>query len=235
MEFIMKSIPVLKFLCFSYIVLMFGCNSDKSVQEENNIPPTIDGFQTLSSVSFNDNNSLTSNASFTVNASDIDGSIASYKWSLLSSQDIQLHDTETVTTSLEIPLISSEDQNLMIIEATVTDNKESQTSSTYKLDINDYLTVFIYDIEARTGDESELRATIHGRQSKISKLLWSVDSGHEITLFDADTKVVSFVAPDVNEITEVTLRLDVTTIDVDTFNPDGLLITHKAKVKILPR
>lgn len=132
-------------------------------------------------------------------------------------------------------MITSEDQNLVIIEYTVTDNKESQTSSTYEQDINDYLTVLISDIEVNSGDESELRAMIHGRESKISKLLWSVDSEHEITLLDVDTKTVSFIAPDVNEITEVTLKLDITTTDAAPFNPDGVLLTYMAKVTIFPR
>lgn len=231
----MKLKLALKFLCLFYIVLISACNSNRNVQEEDNTPPVIDGFQAPSSVSFTDDNSLISNVSITVNASDIDGSIVSYKWNLLSSQDIQLHDIETATINFEVPLISSEDQNIVIIEATVTDNKESQTSSTYEQDINDYLTVLIYDIEVNSGDESELRATVHGRESKISKLLWSVDSEHELALLDVNTKIVSFVAPDVSEITEVTLKLDITTTEIDPFNPDGVFLTHMAKVTILPR
>ena len=231
----MKLKPTLKFLCFFYIILISGCNSNESVQEEDNTPPVIDGFQASSSVSFADDNSLINNVSITVNTSDIDGSIASYKWNILSSQDIQLHETDTATISFEVPLISSEDQNLVIIEATVTDNKESQTSSTFEQDINDYLTVLIYDIEVNSGDESELHATIHGRESKISKLLWSVDSEHEMTLLDVDTKIVSFVAPDVSEITEVILKLNITTTDENPLNPDGVSLTHMAKVTILPR
>jgi hypothetical protein len=227
MEFVMKLKPALKLLCFFYIVLISGCNSNESVQEDNT-PPVIDGYQTTSSVSFADDNSLISNVSITVNASDIDGSIVSYEWSLLSSQDIQLHDTEIATISFEVPLISSEDQNQIIIEATVTDNKQSQTSSTYEQDINDYLTVLISDIEVNSGEEGALIATVLGRESKISTLLWTVDSALEIPLLDAETKVVSFVAPDVNEVTEVTLMLEVT-------ETDGNIFHHIGIVKIMPQ
>ena len=231
----MKFKTTLKLLCVFYIVLISGCNSNESTQEEANTPPVIDGFQAYSSVSVADDNSLTSNVSITVNASAIAESLVSYKWELLSSQDIQLRDTETATISFEVPLISSEDQNLIIIEATVTDSKENQTSSLYEQDINDHLTVFIYDIEVNSGDEAELSATIHGRESKISKLLWSVDTEHEMTLFDLDTKTVSFIAPDVSEITEVTLTLNITTTDTDALNPDGVFLTYMANVTILPR
>jgi hypothetical protein len=200
----------LKTLFLSCFISISGCNSDEN---EINIPPAIDGSSSTAVIVHTDDNSLIKRVSMTVDASDIDGSIVAYKWNLLSEQNFQLNGKETATIDYEFPMVNSEEQNLLIIEATVTDNNDAQTSEIYEEDINDYIFVQVSDIEINAGAEGKLSASVYGRESNISTLLWTVDSEHELTLLDAETETVSFVAPDVNEVTEITLKLTVTDVD----------------------
>jgi len=224
--------------CIVLLVIMSGCNSDDKLPEQGNLPPEIKAVsitETWIETDFTNGIDIIKQDKWILEALDHDGNIIKYDWELLSDQPFQVNGTDTKQITFQYPFVNSEEPNIVIFDVTVTDNQDSQTSYTFEKDLNDYLFILIFDIEVVSGEYSTLKANILGRESKIGTLLWSVDSEHDLTLFDINTSNVSFVAPDVTEVTEITLRLDITTSESDPFNPDGVNFTHIAKVKIYPR
>ena len=58
-----------------------------------------------------------------------------------------------------------------------------------------------------------MNSLIFGRKNKISGLNWTVSNGVEVTLLDANTEIVTFLAPSSSTISEVHLDLEVSYMD----------------------
>ncbi|AGH43706.1 hypothetical protein C427_1597 [Paraglaciecola psychrophila 170] len=146
-------------------------------------------------------------------ADDIDGSISSINWSILSHHPIELIGSDTKTIQFTAPLINSEEIDLFVLEVEATDNQGSITTDTVEIDLNDDLIIFIPLISAKRGEEIEVNALIFGRESKVSELNWSVSNGVEVTLLDANTDTVTFLAPNSSTFSTVNLELEVSFMD----------------------
>ncbi|MFT6991100.1 MAG: hypothetical protein ACJASL_003087 [Paraglaciecola sp.] len=146
-------------------------------------------------------------------ADDIDGSISSINWSILSNHQVELIGSDTKTIQFTAPLINSEEIDLFVLEVEATDNQGSKTTDRVEIDLNDDLIIFIPLISAKRGEEIEVNALIFGRESKVSELNWSVSNGVEVTLLDANTDTVTFLAPNSSTLSAVNLELEVSFMD----------------------
>ena len=146
-------------------------------------------------------------------ANDIDGDISSIDWTILSNHEIDLIDADTKIVRFTSPLTNSEEIDLFVLEVEVTDNKGSKTTDTVEIDLNDDLLIFIPLISAIRREEVKVNALVLGRKSKISGFNWSVANGVDITLLDANTDTVTFIAPPSTTISEVKLVLEVSFMD----------------------
>ncbi|WP_293752266.1 hypothetical protein [uncultured Paraglaciecola sp.] len=209
-----KNIIKLKKLTKIYFLLLSlslsGCGGNSS----ENIPPTVD----ILNVEFLHTVTDTvdpANRIVVVEADvdDIDGSVSDVNWSILSSHQIDLIDSDTKVVRFNAPLINSSEIDLFVLEIEVTDNQGSKTTNSVDIDLNDDLIIFVPLISAKRGEEVEVNSLIFGRKNKISGLNWTVSNGVEVTLLDANTETVTFLAPSSSTISEVHLDLEVSYMD----------------------
>ncbi|WP_448211745.1 PKD domain-containing protein [Colwellia sp. MEBiC06753] len=205
------------------LVSLFGCNNDGD-KDELNSPPVIEGATKTTASHYDQENNLSFYTSWQAKTYDNDGEIVSYQWQLLTDQSFAISGLDTQTISFSYPAGRSEQPNQMIFDLTVTDDKGAKTSQTIEHDLNDYLIVDIWPKTAKSGEEAKLPAIIWGKASRISTLSWRVSSDHNITLFDANTDTVSFIAPQVNEETEIVLMLEVVETDGISYPVGGRVV-----------
>ncbi|QHJ14003.1 hypothetical protein FX988_04285 (plasmid) [Paraglaciecola mesophila] len=203
-------ITLTKISLFLLVLSLSACGGN----DKRNIPPTVEvldvNLSYLVTDTVNPSNRI---IAVEAGANDIDGSISSINWSILSNHQIELIDSDTKTVQFIAPLINSEKIDLFVLEVEATDNQGSKTTDTVDIDLNDDLIVFIPPTSAKRGEYIEVNALIFGRESKISELNWSVSNGAEVTLLDADTATVTFHAPNSPSIFEVNLELEVSFMD----------------------
>jgi len=204
-------VTLIKMSFLLLVLSISGCGGNST----KNAPPTVQIVDVDSSTPIAGTVNP-SNRMFIVEAdiSDVDGSISSINWSILSDQDIELIDYTTETVQFNAPLIDSDEIDLLVLEIEATDNRGSKTTDTVEIDLNDDLIIFIPLTSAEKGEEVVINALIFGRKSKISGFNWAVSSNVEITLFDTNTDTVSFLAPNTSSaVSEVSLTLEVSFMD----------------------
>jgi len=236
----MKTNPCCVLFLIASFTFLVGCNSNSdatvSEVEKENLPPRIDRLSYEQRFSFRDDKALMLSVVGTVAASDLDGNISEYKWSLISGQGVELKGVDTQSVSFELPLISSEDPNQIIIETTVIDDDGAMFSTQgFDKDINNYSYAFLWDTEVRAGEIANISADVRGRESITSALEWSVKSEHEIILLDANTKTVSFLVPELSENNQIILQLKRTLEDGSVvFASNAESFDHEVNITILP-
>jgi hypothetical protein len=204
----LKKLTKISFLLLS--LSLSGCGGNSA----ENIPPTVE----ILNVEFLHTVTDTvdpANRIVVVEADvdDIDGSVSDVNWSILSSHQIDLIDSDTKVVRFNAPLINSSEIDLFVLEIEVTDNQGSKTTNSVDIDLNDDLIIFVPLISAKRGEEVEVNSLIFGRKNKISGLNWTVSNGVEVTLLDANTETVTFLAPSSSTISEVHLDLEVSYMD----------------------
>lgn len=212
-------------LCCFLPFSLFGCNSsDDNISQ--NIPPEIKSYSEISTVRFSESQDVFMDTITEVYAKDIDGSISTYSWEVLSDHELKLTSINGRSFSYSYPVINSENTDVLLIEISVSDNDGAITSQVIEKDLNDVFMAFIYDSEVSANEYVTINANIYGRESKVQSWLWSA-SADDLILYDIETKAVSFIAPNVSEPTEVELLLEIT-------YSDGEITKSAAKVTVTP-
>lgn len=173
-----------------------------------NEPPIVDAGDNFS---VNEGSTATLNG----NATDSDGSIASYQWLQILGPEVELENANTASTSFIAPQVSED--TILSFELIVIDNDGAQSSDTLEvsvLNVNNLPAVDAgEDFEIKEGETAKLDGSATDTDGEIESYLWKQISGPEITLNNADTPMASFDAPQVDENTIMLFELTVTDND----------------------
>jgi hypothetical protein len=209
-----KNLGLVALTKMAFLLLGFSLSGCGENSAPKNTPPNVQ-IVDVNSFNFVTDTVNPSNRIFVVEAdtSDVDGTISNINWSILSGQDFELIDFSTEIVQFTAPLIDSDEIDLLVLEVEATDNQGSKTTDTVEIDLNDDLIIFIPLTSAEKGEEVVINALIFGRKSKISGFNWAVSSNVDVTLFDASTDTVSFLAPNISSVSDVSLTLEVSFMD----------------------
>ena len=143
--------------------------------------------------------------------SDQEGDPLSYSWRKTSGPGITLSDADTRNPTFTAPDIREE--AVIVLELTVSDGERTGTDTmtitvtpTNRLPTADAGT----DSEAYSGDTVMLRGSGNDPEGQSLTYSWSKVSGPSIDIQNADRPNASFVAPEVDEDTDIVLKLTVT-------------------------
>ncbi len=190
--------------------LLLGCGesgSNDDASAENNGNPSV-------IVAGNNTVAEQQTLSLTANATDTDGSIASISWSVKSGEGITLTGADTNNVSFIAPEVTED--TTVVLEVLATDNENATVTKEISIiitdnNINPEVTI---SGEATSNGNTliVLSANTTDADGSITQISWSItsDPSASITLADADSEKVSFIAPRVSEETDVILEVMVT-------------------------
>jgi hypothetical protein len=190
--------------------LLFGCggggsNDNTSAVPNSNPSVTISGDNTVAEQQI---------LNLTANATDTDGSIASISWSVKSGEGVTLTGENTSSVSFTAPEVT--ENTIVILEVLATDNEGATVTEEVSITITDNNIHPEVNISGETTIDGNtlvvLSAAATDADGSIADISWSVtsDPSASITLADADSENVSFIAPRVSEETDVTLEVAIT-------------------------
>lgn len=145
-------------------------------------------------------------------ASDQDGSIASYLWQQSSGPSVTLSNTTASSLSFTAPSVSSTQE--LVFKLTVTDDDGASVSKSVSVlveDQNQAPTVYAGGTQSvDEGQLVQLNGTASDSDGAIASTLWQQVSGPTVTLQNATSLSASFTAPDVSSKQTLTFSLSVT-------------------------
>lgn len=222
--------PSFRFLAYSTALSIFlsGCGSSSNDDKS----PNPDQGNRVPSVTINGDNSAQEASIVTLNAaaSDSDGSISKYAWSITSGENVTLNNSDQVSVDLTLPDVDSDTQ--ITISVTVTDNDGATARDEHTLTIVDNVNnqapnVVINGVtEVDEQSELNLTATASDNDGEIVSYLWQLVGGEGVTLSDTDKAQVKVTTTDIDEDQQVVIAVMVT-------DDDGAVATaqHQLLVK----
>jgi len=167
---------------------------------------------------------------FTAQATDSDGTIASYQWQQISGTIVKLTDDASTNLTIIAPQVSVEES--LTIALTVKDNDGASIQKSVAIQIignNAAPDVSIESshLNAPSGKNVILTANVTDEDVASVTYLWQKIKGPELTLSDISLPEMSFVAPNVMSTSELVLSLQVT-------DSAGQSNTAQISVTILP-
>jgi len=198
-----------KFLPIIFILLLVNCGggggTSKPEPTPTNKAPVITAIPEQSVI---EGESL----SITVSANDSDGSIASYQWSQVSGEPVNLQNTDTSTVSFSAPQVQINSE--VTLEVTVTDNDGAKATVSIKIIIisnNKAPEISPVDsFSLKEGKHHSITISAVDSDGLIESLHWSQISGTAIELDNNDTNTVNFITPTVESDDIVILRVTAT-------------------------
>ncbi|MFV2056306.1 MAG: PKD domain-containing protein, partial [Thiohalomonadales bacterium] len=173
-----------------------------------NVPPTADagaGF------SVSEGRIVT----ITGTGADPDGTIKSYLWSVIpNSFNLTLQSTNTDTVKFVAPRVTQSTQ--ISLQFRVTDNRDASTTSVIIVTIDPIPNIVpVANAGPDQSIDSAKTVTLNGSGTDsnpgfIASYQWNVISGPAITLLSSSSASTSFLAPTVNQTSEIILELVVT-------------------------
>ena len=162
---------------------------------------------------------------------DSDGRITGYQWTQLTGTKVSLTaiDLDAAHFSFVAPSTGAEDSTTLEFRLQVTDNDGATATDTVVFTINRVNKAPI--VNAGTDQtviglsEVNLVGTASDDSGKIESYLWTQTAGEAVSLTNADSAAVSFVAPSTNE--ELTLEFALTVTD-----PDGATTTDVVAIVV---
>lgn len=206
---------ILPFAMTALALLVSGCSSD---DDATNQAPSV----TLQNAYTGPENT---DVTITADATDTDGSIASYQWEVTGgdAQIVAGEDSSAVT--LALPAVSADAQ--VSLSLTVSDNDGASATTTTVVDVRQVEPV-IEDIDAVSAAEKTtvtLTADASVTSGAISTYQWTQTSGPQAQLSGEDASALTITLPEVSS--EQTATFDVTATD-----DDGDEVTTTASVTI---
>ncbi|MEI4550749.1 PKD domain-containing protein [Pseudoalteromonas spongiae] len=194
-------------------VFLYGCGGGSSDKDTS---PNPDQGNRVPTVTINGDNSAQEASVVTLNAtaSDSDGSISKYAWSITSGENVTLNNSDQASVDLTLPDVNGDTQ--ITISVTVTDNDGATARDEHTLTIvdnadNQAPTVVINGV-AEVDEQSEfnLTATASDNDGEIVSYFWQLISGEGVTLSDTDKAQVKVTTSDIDEDQQVTIAVMVT-------------------------
>ncbi|MBP7546935.1 MAG: hypothetical protein KA754_03160, partial [Corallincola sp.] len=150
------------------------------------------------------------------NASDTDGSIASYLWAQTAGPSVVLSATNAATAGFAAPAVTS--ATALTFRVTVTDDDGATAVDTVTVTVNNVnvtpVAIAGADQTINEGSEVTLNGSATDSDGTIASYAWSIiDGGDGISLQNANSAVASFTAPTVSADRTIRLRLTVTDND----------------------
>ena len=190
--------------------LLLGCggsgsNDNASAGSNDNPSVTITGNNTVAEQQ---------TLSLIANATDTDGSIASISWSVKSGEGITLTGANTNSVSFTAPEVT--ESTTVVLEVLATDNENATATEEISITITDNNINPEVTISGEVTIDGNtlvvLSADATDADGSIAEISWSIssDPSASITLADADSEKVSFIAPRVSEETDVILEVMIT-------------------------
>lgn len=164
----------------------------------------------------------------TGSGNDTDGSVASYSWSQVGASTLTLIDANTRTVRFDVPSVTV--TTVLTLRLTVTDNEGATGFDEVRVTVNAPVqnnppTVNAgVDQTANVGDSVTLSGTASDPDGDALTYQWRQIDGPAITLANAGTLQASFVAPQINVASAITIQLDVTDSNGAT-DSDQVIIT----------
>ena len=194
-------------------VFLYGCGGGSSDKDTSTNP---DQGNRVPTVTINGDNSAQEASVVTLNAaaSDSDGSISKYAWSITSGENVTLNNSDQASVDLTLPDVDSDTQ--ITISVTVTDNDGATARDEHTLTIvdnadNQAPTVVINGVtEVDEQSELNLTATASDNDGEIVSYFWQLISGEGVTLSDTDKAQVKVTTSDIDEDQQVTIAVMVT-------------------------
>jgi len=202
-----------------------GGGSDKNtVTPTPNQSPTL--LLTSSAVKAEQGESIT----FTAQATDSDGTIASYQWLQTAGTNVKLADDASTSLTIIAPQVSLEESLTIALTVKDNDGASIQESVTVQITGNNLAPDVSIDsshINAPAGKNVVLTANVTDEDLASVTYLWLKVQGPELSLSETSLPEVSFTAPNVMSTSEVILSLQVT-------DSAGQSNTAQISVNILP-
>ncbi len=204
------------------------------MQSENQAP------NALISVS---NLSPTSGSLVTLDASasnDVDGSITSYEWVQLDGVAINLDNNIQVSTSFVAPAV--QEPTIVTVQLTVVDDAEASTQASVQIQImpadaeNQAPSAMIQvsNVNPDAGENVTMDASgSSDSDGVIVSYAWVQVAGPAVTLSDANSNIASFIAPEVDEDTQLQFKLTIMD-DEGASVVSSVFVNLKAKPNVLP-
>ena len=192
-----------------------------------NQPPTVTGITGSTSINEGASGTLTGMAS------DADGSVSSYLWSVDDTSTITITSGNSATLQYTASQVASDTP--VTFTLTVTDDDGATGSDTYDVTVTDVVanqppTVTISGASSiNEGASGTLTGTASDADGSVSSYLWSVDDTSTITITSGNSATLRYTALPVASDTAVTFTLTVTDDDGATGSD-----THGVTVRDVP-
>ncbi|ALU42410.1 PKD domain-containing protein [Pseudoalteromonas rubra] len=182
-------------------------NGGSTVSVDNRVPTvSITGAQSV-----NENETLT----LTADADDPDGRIHTYAWSYQADSELQLAGADSPT--LEMTSKGVDEDTLVTVSLTVTDDKGAQATATYPVTIKNVLEPFSIEVtgESAYTEQTDFVLTLVPSVdiSHIAQITWTHDAAVDLLLSSADEPKLTVSAPDLTDNLGVNFTVNVEHID----------------------
>jgi hypothetical protein len=208
--------------------VLTACGGGSDSKSEPPPPPPPNQAPTVTIASETNYNEETT-VSISANATDSDGSIASYQWTQTSGDELSLIDSDSATMSFTAPTITS--SITLGFEVTVTDDDSATATASVTVTIDPVNSAPVVEIAAINSVNEQTEVTITGTVSdadgSISELAWVQTAGSEVTINDATSSEITFTAPTL--IVEETLTFELSATD-----NEGAVSTEAISLQVLP-
>ena len=174
---------------------------------------------TISSITGDTTINEGASGTLTGTASDSDGTISSYLWSVDDTSVITITSGNAATLQYTASQVSSDTQ--VTFTLTVTDDDGATASATYDVTVNNVpvpnqsptISSITGDTTINEGTSGTLTGTASDSDGTISTYAWSVDDTSVITITSGNAATLQYTASQVSSDTQVTFTLTVTDDD----------------------
>ncbi|MGD8642514.1 MAG: PKD domain-containing protein, partial [Gammaproteobacteria bacterium] len=162
---------------------------------------------------------------------DTDGSVVAYQWTQVGGPGVQLIGRNAATVTFDVPTVNV--TSIITLRLTVTDDAgdtgSDEVSITVTASVQNSPPIVQAGVDqtVNVGDSVTLSGTASDPDGDSLTYQWHQIDGPPITLNNADTLQASFVAPQVNTASTVTVQLDVT-------DSNGATASDRIAINILP-
>ncbi|WAJ71797.1 PKD domain-containing protein [Catenovulum adriaticum] len=160
-------------------------------------------------------------------SADEDGTVERFQWQQLSGTQVSFNG-ELSSLNFQAPSVTSDET--LSFRVTVTDNDGAKASTDFPVLIKNInqppVALAGPDQNIISEKLVNLQGTVSDTDGEIQSIAWQQTSGPNVQLLNADTVEASFVAPDVNEDTELTFTLHATDNEGATTS-DNVIVTVK--------
>ncbi|MBR9729249.1 Ig-like domain-containing protein [Shewanella intestini] len=202
-------------VCLLLVAILSACGSESDSPADPVAPPVPENKPPIIEVVSELNIDERSIAVISATATDEDGTVASYTWKQESGIPVSIENANTATVSFMAPEVNEDEK--LTFSLTVTDNDGGISEALVTVLISNVNELPIIDVVSELNiDERSIAvisATATDKDGTIASYIWKQESGIPVSIENANTATVSFMAPEVNEDEKLTFSLTVTDND----------------------